>query len=307
MAQPNHVYPSGNTAPVPPSQKTDPLSHYQPIPINSLKPLPRKRRKWGWWLVVLVLVYFLAPLRTNLLVLGTDRTEGMNIGRSDTILLLSIVPLQPYVSMLSIPRDLWVNVPGIGEDRINTAHFYAEASQPGSGPDATLETIRANFGVRVTRYVTINFDGFVELIDAVGGVDIELAQAEGGLPAGTHHLDAGQALAFVRERYSSDDFYRMRHGQMVVQAAAGKMANPTNWWRWPGIVSALGRAVKTNVPFYDWPRLGLALLRAALANTIDSHVIDRDYVTPYTTGQGANILMPNWDAIHPLVVELFAP
>ena len=307
MSQPNRTYPSGNTAPVPPSQKTDPLSHYQPIPVKSLKPLPRKRRRWGWWLVALVLVYFLAPLRTNLLVLGTDRTEGMNIGRSDTILLLSIVPLQPYVSMLSIPRDLWVTIPGVGEDRINTAHFYAEASQPGSGPDATLETIRANFGVRVSRYVAINFDGFVEMIDAVGGVDIELEQAEGGLPAGKHHLDAGQALAFVRERYSSDDFYRMRHGQMVVQAAVGKMANPANWWRWPGLVSALSRAVNTNVPFYDWPRLGLALLRAALTDTIDEHVIDRDYVTPYTTDQGANILLPNWDAIHPLVVELFAP
>ena len=307
MSQPNLTYPSGNTAPVPPSQKTDPLSHYQPIPVKSLKPLPRKRRRWGWWLVALVLVYFLAPLRTNLLVLGTDRTEGTNIGRSDTILLLSIVPLQPYVSMLSIPRDLWVNIPGVGEDRINTAHFYAEASQPGSGPDATLETIRANFGVRVSRYVAINFDGFVEMIDAVGGVDIELEQAEGGLPAGKHHLDAGQALAFVRERYSSDDFYRMRHGQMVIQAAVGKMANPVNWWRWPGIVKALSSAVKTNVPFYDWPRLGLALLRAALTDRIDSHVIDRDYVTPYTTDQGANILLPNWDAIHPLVVELFAP
>ena len=307
MSQLNHTYPSGNTAPVPPSQKTDPLSHYQPIPVKSLKPLPRRRRRWGWWLVVLVLVYLLAPLRTNLLVLGTDRTEGMNIGRSDTILLLSIVPLQPYVSMLSIPRDLWVTIPGVGEDRINTAHFYAEASQPGSGPDATLETIRANFGVRVSRYVAINFDGFVEMIDAVGGVDIELEQAEGGLPAGKHHLDAGQALAFVRERYSSDDFYRMRHGQMVIQAAVGKMANPVNWWRWPGIVKALSSAVKTNVPFYDWPRLGLALLRAALTDRIDSHVIDRDYVTPYTTDQGANILLPNWDAIHPLVVELFAP
>jgi LCP family protein required for cell wall assembly len=307
MSQLNLTYPSGNTAPVPPSQKTDPLSHYQPIPVKSLKPLPRRRRRWGWWLVALVLVYFLAPLRTNLLVLGTDRTEGTNIGRSDTILLLSIVPLQPYVTMLSIPRDLWVNIPGVGEDRINTAHFYAEASQPGSGPDATLETIRANFGVRVSRYVAINFDGFVEMIDAVGGVDIELEQAEGGLPAGKHHLDAGQALAFVRERYSSDDFYRMRHGQMVVQAAVGKMANPVNWWRWPGIVKALSSAVKTNVPFYDWPRLGLALLRAALTDRIDSHVIDRDYVTPYTTDQGANILLPNWDAIHPLVVELFAP
>lgn len=307
MSQTNQPLPTGKTIPVPASQRTDPLSHFQPIPVRSLKPLPRKRRKWGWWLLVLVLIYFLAPVRTNLLVLGTDRTEGMNIGRSDTILLMSIVPLKPYVSMLSIPRDLWVVLPGIGEDRINTAHFYAEANQAGSGPKATLETIRANFGVQVNRYLSINFDGFVEMIDAVGGVDIELAQAEGGLPAGNHHLDAGQALAFVRERYSSDDFFRMRHGQIVVQSAIAKMAKPANWWRWPGVIKALSRAVQTNLPIYEWPRLGVALLRAALSNTIDSHVIDRDYVTPYTTAQGANILLPNWDAIHPLVVDLFAP
>lgn len=307
MSQPDQQPPTGNTVPVPPTQKTDPLSYYQPIPVKSLKPLPRKRYPWGWWVLAAVLLYFLAPLRSNLLILGTDRTEGVNIGRSDTIILMSIVPLKPHVTMLSIPRDLWVTIPGVGEDRINTAHFYAEANQPGSGPKATLETIRANFGVHVSRYLSINFDGFVEMMDAVGGVDIELAQAEGGLPAGNHHLDAGQALAFVRERYSSDDFFRMQHGQMVVTSAMAKMANPLNWWRWPGIVKALSRAVQTNIPFYEWPRLGLAILRAALTNTIDSHVLNRDYVNPYTTDQGANILLPNWDAIHPLIVDLFAP
>lgn len=286
--------------------KTDPLSHYQSIPVT-LKPLPPRRRKWGWLVVGLVLLYLLAPLRSNVLLLGTDRTEGMNIGRSDTIILTSIVPLVPNVVMLSIPRDLWVNIPGVGENRINTAHFYAEADQPGSGPQAALDTIQANFGVHVSHYISINFDGFVEMVDALGGVDIELQNDEGGLTAGKHHLDAGETLAFVRERYSSDDFFRMKHGQMVLQSAALKMANPVNWRRWPGVFVGLSKAVQTNLPFYEWPRLGFALVRAALFNTIDSRVLDRDYVTPVVTDQGADILMPNWDAIHPLIVDLFAP
>ncbi len=306
MAQSGQNNPTGNTVPASLVQSSDSLSQYQPIPV-SLKPLPPKRRKWGWWLLILVALYFLAPFRTNILLLGTDRTEGVNIGRSDTIILTSIVPLVPNVTMLSIPRDLWVTIPGVGEDRINTAHFYAEANQPGSGPQAALETIQTNFGVRVSRYISINFDGFVEMVNAVGGVDIVLNQDEGGLSAGSHHLDAGETLAFVRERYSSDDFFRMAHGQMVLRAMALKMANPVNWGRWPGVIAGLSQAVQTNLPLYDWPRLGLAVLRAALTNSIDSHVLDRDYVTPYTTDLGANILLPNWDAIRPLIVDLFAP
>ncbi|GAP15482.1 transcriptional attenuator, LytR family [Longilinea arvoryzae] len=306
MSQPVQRPPTGNTVPAPTAQKTDPLSYYQPIPVT-IQPLPPKRRKWGWWLVALVLIYFLAPLRTNLLVLGTDRTEGVNIGRSDTIILMSVVPLAPNVVMLSIPRDLWVTIPGYGEQRINTAHFFAEAQQPGSGPQAAMNTIEANFGVHVSRYISINFDGFVEMVDAVGGVDVELEHDEGGLTAGKHHLDAGQALAFARERYTSDDFHRMKHGQMVIRAAALKMANPVNWYRWPKLLAGLSHAVQTNLPIYDWPRLGFAVLRAALTNTIDSHVLDRDYVTPTITDEGADILMPNWDAIRPLIVDLFAP
>jgi len=306
MAQSGQHIPTGNTVPATLAQNPDSLSQYQPIPV-SLKPLPAKRRKWGWWLLILIALYFLAPFRTNILLLGTDRTEGVNIGRSDTMILTSIVPLLPNVVMLSIPRDLWVTIPGVGEDRINTAHFYAEANQPGSGPQAALETIQTNFGVRVSRYISINFDGFVERVNAVGGVDIELKQDEGGLSAGMHHLDAGETLAFVRERYSSDDFFRMAHGQMVLRAMALKMANPVNWGRWPGVIAGLSQAVQTNLPIYDWPRLGLALVRAALTNSINSRVLDRDYVTPFTTDQGANILLPNWDAIRPLIVDLFAP
>jgi polyisoprenyl-teichoic acid--peptidoglycan teichoic acid transferase len=77
-------------------------------------------------LVVALAGYFFFPLRTNVLLLGADRTEGSEAyGRTDTIILTTVIPLQPYVGMLSIPRDLWVPIPGHGENRINTAHFYA--------------------------------------------------------------------------------------------------------------------------------------------------------------------------------------
>ncbi|HEX9012304.1 MAG TPA: LCP family protein, partial [Anaerolineaceae bacterium] len=95
--------------------------------------------------VLALAVYFLFPLRSNLLLLGTDRTNGSEAyGRTDTIILMTIIPLQPYVGMLSIPRDLWVPIPGHGENRINTAHFFAEVAQPGSGPRAAMQVVQDN-------------------------------------------------------------------------------------------------------------------------------------------------------------------
>jgi LCP family protein required for cell wall assembly len=173
----------------------------------------RKRRRRLFWTTVLtvVLVYFLAPYRTNILMLGTDDSPARGqLGRTDTIMLTTIIPLKPYVGALGIPRDLWVQIPGVGEQRINSAYFFAEAAQPGSGAGAAVETIRQNFGVTVDYYVVLHMFGLVDVIDALGGIDVVLDAPQGGLPAGTHHLDGTQALALVRERYSADDFSRMQ-------------------------------------------------------------------------------------------------
>ena len=76
------------------------------------------------------------PGRVNVLILGLDTREpGSNLGRSDTMILTTFLPAEPYVGLLSIPRDLWVIIPGWGENRINAAHFFAESEFPGSGPD----------------------------------------------------------------------------------------------------------------------------------------------------------------------------
>jgi LCP family protein required for cell wall assembly len=250
-------------------------------------------------------IYLFAPLRTNLLILGIDYSPNNDaVGRSDTIILATFVPLQPYVGMLSIPRDLWVKIPGYGENRINTAHFFAEAQQPGSGPPATMKTIQQDFGVNVHYFLRVRFEGFREVVNAMGGVDIDLKQPMAGYPAGKHHLTGNKALAFARSRMGADDFYRMQQGQIVIKAAFRQMLNPLKWPRLPAVLAALSRSVDTNVPIWQWPRLGLALLRAGPGG-IDSRTITREMVTPYVTDQGADVLLPDWDRINPLVKQMF--
>jgi LCP family protein required for cell wall assembly len=195
-------------------------------------------------------------------------------------------------------------VPGFGEDRINTAHFYAEAQQPGSGPEAALLTVRQNFGIDVDHYVRIRFEGFREVVDALGGVDIELTEPMAGYPPGKHHLTGRKALAFVRNRQGSDDFFRMQQGQFLLKEVFKDILNPLNWARLPAVILAITRSVDTNLPIWTWPRLGLTLLRAG-PDGIDNRTINREMTTPFFTEQGANVLLPNWALINPILLEMF--
>ena len=251
-------------------------------------------------------VYLLAPFRTNILILGADRrpVETSTASRSDTLILLTYIPLQPYVGMLSIPRDLWVEIPGFGANRINAAAFLGEAARPGQGPRAAVETVRSNFGVDVDAYLSIEFTALVRFVDALGGVDIELASPTGGYPAGRHRLDGTQALAFARDRKGSDDFFRMERGQILVRSLIRGSMGPAAWPRWPLALAALISAVETDLPIWEWPRLALALLRAGSAG-IDGRVIGRDMVNGFTTEAGAQVLAPDWSRINPVLLEMF--
>lgn len=256
--------------------------------------------------LALLLLYFLAPLRTNILILGIDRAaDGSYTGRSDTNIVVSVIPLKPTVYMLSIPRDLWVSIPGVGENRINTAHFFAEAAEPGSGPRATLETVRQNFGLSIPYYARIKFDSVLNIVDAMGGVTITLDTATAGYDPGTYTLNSEQALAFARNRTGTDDFFRMEQGQILIKAMIKQMLSPVSWVRLPAIYTTFLEAVDTNLPAWQWPRIGLALVRAATTNNIDNRTLNREMVTSWVTDQGAQVLLPNWDAINPVLKEMF--
>jgi polyisoprenyl-teichoic acid--peptidoglycan teichoic acid transferase len=289
------------------TQPTDRMSRFQAV---RAIPVQKRGRRWGCCLIFLlpflvIAVYFFAPLRTNILLLGTDDSlERGSVGRTDTIILATVVPLQPYVGMLSIPRDLWVQIPNVGEQRINTAYFFAEANQPGAGAEAALETIRRNFDVPVRYYAALRMSELVFMVDALGGVDIQLPSPLGGLPAGTHHLTGEQALAFARDRSTSDDFGRMAGTQILLTAVMKKAIQPASWDNLPQFIPAVLQAVETNIPLWQLPRLSLAMSRAFITG-VESRTITREMVTPFQTSQGAQVLAPNWEAIRPLLKEMF--
>jgi len=289
-----------------------PLGDYQPVrPV----PAPRHRgaillrrsatRFWFLCFILFTLIYFLAPIRTNILLLGTDDSaERGAVGRTDTIILTTVVPLAPYVGMLSIPRDLWVTIPGVGEQRINTAYFFAESSTPGTGPHAAMQTVHENFGVPVQYYAVVHMQGVISAVDALGGVDIWLEESMGGLPAGSHHLDGTEALMFVRDRNTSDDFSRMQRTQILIAALTAEALQPTGWPTLPKLAHSSLTLIDTNIPFWQWPRLSVALVRS-LFTGVDGQAIGRDLVTPFQTSAGAQVLAPNWDLINPLLKDMF--
>ena len=289
-----------------------PLGDFQPV-----RPMPAPKRRdslalgrartrfWFLSFIALALLYFFAPIRTNILLLGTDDSpERGAVGRTDTIILTTVVPLRPYIGMLSIPRDLWVTVPDVGEQRINTAYFFAESSERGTGARAAMQTVRQNFGVPVQYYALVHMQGLISAVDALGGLDIRLDESMGGFSTGAHHLDGMSALAFLRDRSNSDDFSRMTRAQILLAAAMGKALQPTSWPALPQLASSLLTLVDTNIPFWQWPRLLFALLRSVVFG-IESQTIARDMVTPFQTSGGAQVLAPNWDLILPLTKEIF--
>jgi LCP family protein required for cell wall assembly len=270
-------------------------------------------------LAILLLVFF-PPRRTNILLLGLDRRpqETTYADRTDTMILITVYPQARYVGMLSIPRDLYVTVPGGFVDRINTAHFYAEAQQPGSGPGAAMATVRSNFGVDVNHFVRLDLAGFVRIIDAMGGinlnvpaplVDTEYPTYDYGtetvvFDAGLQHMDGERALAYARIRHGSSDLQRAERQQLVIEAALERLLQPTAWPRLPFMALAVLQSVGTDLSLIDILRLAPTLLWVGPGN-IDRAVIEGDMVQPFITDGGADVLLPVWANINPVLLKMF--
>jgi anionic cell wall polymer biosynthesis LytR-Cps2A-Psr (LCP) family protein len=168
-----------------------------------------------------------------------------------------------------------------------------------------METVEQNFGVGVNRYIRIQLEKFPAVVDAMGGIDLELESAMAGYPAGTHHLDGEQALAFVRDRAGTDDFFRMAQAQVFLRSYIKAILNPSQWPRLPAILGSTAQAVDTNIPLWQLPRVGVAVVRAYLFDKINFVIIQREDVTPWVTNEGAQVLLPNWPKIQAKIEEDF--
>jgi LCP family protein required for cell wall assembly len=257
--------------------------------------------------------------RTNVLVLGLDRRpeQGYTV-RSDTLMLVTAYPQGPRLGLLSIPRDLYVEIPGYGQSRINTAHFWGERDSPGNGPDLAVKTVAENFGVPVRHYVRVDFDGFRAVVDAVGGIDVTVEERivdnaypsedygtmRVEIPAGRQHMDGVQALQYVRSRHGASDFERATRQQQVMTALVGRMTAPKNWPRLCSVLLAVVENVETNLGPVEMLQVSVTALRVG-ADGIEHHVIGRDMTRPWTTSTGGAVLLPRWETIDPLVEELF--
>lgn len=270
--------------------------------------------------VVLAAIYIIAPPpRTNILILGVDARNGEGmVTRTDSIILATVDPAQPYVGMLSIPRDLYIEIPDYGMQRINAAHVFAESAEEGTGPAKAAETIEYNFGVPVDRTVRLNFEGFTAIVDAAGGVDIDIPAGftDYDYPTpdygttvvqfqeGTEHMDGERALQYARSRHASTDYARSARQQQVISALVKKLANPLNWWRLPGVYFAFERNVDTDLTIVDAVAMAPAVLWVG-PDGIDRQVFEQGMMNGRTTDAGASVLDPNWDAIRPVLDEMF--
>jgi polyisoprenyl-teichoic acid--peptidoglycan teichoic acid transferase len=259
--------------------------------------------------------------RITILLLGIDQRE-IETGptRTDTMILVSIDPATNTAAMLSIPRDLWVTIPGYGENRINTAHFLGDANKyPGGGPALAKKTVWYDLGVPVHYYVRINFGAFEKLIDAIGGVTIDVKTAihdteypdsnygymTVNIPAGVQHMDGKTALQYARSRHGNSDFDRMARQQAVILAARDKVLSLNiPLARIPELLATLGNSVKTDMSVDEMLALAQTAQQIDRGN-IGHGVIDATMTSTVFTPQGWEVEVPDWEKIRKLVDELF--
>ncbi len=263
--------------------------------------------------------------RFTILVVGLDRrpNETGLAYRTDTMMLVSIDPVTHTMGVLSIPRDLYVDVPGYSEpQRVNSPMVLGELRQPGFGPQLMMQTVQYNLGMHVNDYLAVDFNTFITVVDSIGGVDIDVPYTINDpqypnmyygydpffLRAGFQHLDGATALKYARTRHGDNDFQRAQRQQAVLYAIRDKILNldmlPQLIMQAPTLWNQLSTGISTGLQFDQIIQLALYLKNIPSEN-IKTGVIDDQYTIAYTTSQGASVLVPNRERIGPLLVQVF--
>ncbi|MFC1959938.1 LCP family protein [Chloroflexota bacterium] len=262
---------------------------------------------------MLLVVYLLfPPPQQNVIILGLDARPGEGYTtRTDAIMLMGVQPAELRAGLLSIPRDLYLTVPGYGLQRANAVNVLGEMEEAGRGATLIQEAITSSFGVIADHYARINFAAFIALVDALGGIDIDVPRqivdyqyptADYGTTTlrfepGVEHMDGERALAYARTRHADDDYRRAERQQQVITAIGQAMMNPANWPRIPAVVTAFVEAVDTDMSVGELLLLAPPVVLSTTTGSLDQIVIDRDYILLSSGGQA----VPNYTALAPWV------
>lgn len=202
--------------------------------------------------------------RLNVLVMGMDTRKGEEIARADTIMLCSLDTEKNIMSILSIPRDTRVRIPGHGWEKINSATVFG-------GPSLAMKLVSDLLGIRVNNYVMTDYDGFTKIVDALGGVTIDVKERmyhydpdyDGiytiDIKPGLQRLNGDKALQYVRYReYALGDIGRAEQQQKFLSALIREVLQPSTVVRLPSLLMSTYKAVDTNLSLLEMKKLAVA-------------------------------------------------
>lgn len=265
--------------------------------------------------------------RVSILLLGIDqRCEEEGPTHTDSMMILTIDPVGLSASVLSLPRDLWVEIPDFGVDRINQANYLGEIYEyPGGGQALAVQTVETLLGVPIDYYVAVNFDAFVEVVDLIGGINMDVPEAIDdpdypdrcygydpfSIEAGEQQLDGEAALKYARTRATfGGDVDRAARQQAVILAVREKVfalnSLPQLIAQAPQLWQTSQENVRTNMTLDEAIQLAL-LAQDIPRDSIRTAVLDFDYVYNETTPDGRQVLVPVRENIRQLRDQLFAP
>lgn len=262
---------------------------------------------------VLVFYVVVPPENTTILILGSDARPDdpdAEAARTDSIMVVSVNPQGRVVSMLSVPRDVFIDSPTYGNLRANTVVRNAELDQPGTGIDEMVATIENTFEIDVDHHTWVSFEAFVEVVDALGGIEIDVPKRivdntyptpDGGtmrieFEPGEQTMDGATALIYSRTRHADDDFQRASRQQQVIDAVIDAMLSPQNVPRWPLVLGAMLSNVDTDMNILNMMGTSPGLL--LYGSNPERLVIDREYLIG-----GANGREPNMERLRPWIEE----
>lgn len=263
----------------------------------------------------------------TVLILGIDeRVQEDDVWRTDTMILGTLNPVTMDAGVLSIPRDLWVPIPGYTENRINTAHALGDAyDHPGGGPALAVETVEYNLGVEIDYYVRFNFQSFVDIVDLIGGIEIDVPEPidddcyptedygceQLHFDAGVQHLYGEMALKYARvRRTAGGDFDRARRQQQVIRAVLKQVTGTERLPQLAVNAPEIWRTVENSTKIDPNLQLDEIIALANLATQVDPadirfRVIDETCTLFAETPDRMQILIPLRDKIRDVRDEVF--